>query len=100
ECFISQGIPIHGIIALGGIPKKSPFIMQLMADILGMPIQVHRAEQTCAIGAAMFAATASGVFPRIEEAMEAMGQGFENEYHPQENVKAIYDELYAKYLLT
>src|SRR5690606_19014290 len=49
--FIEQGIPVKGLIALGAIPRKSPFVMQVMADVIGMPIRVHRSEQTCAIGA-------------------------------------------------
>lgn len=95
--FIEQGIPVKGLIALGGIPRKSPFIMQLMADVIGMPIKVHRSEQTCAIGAAMFAATAAGVFDRVEDAMEQMGQGFDMEYRPQPGLTNIYNKRYARY---
>ncbi len=36
--FVEEGVPIRGIIALGGVAKKSPFIMQIMADVLNMPI--------------------------------------------------------------
>ncbi|SKB84347.1 L-ribulokinase [Parapedobacter luteus] len=95
--FIEQGIPVKGLIALGGIPRKSPFVMQLMADVIGMPIKVHRSEQTCAIGAAMFAATAAGVFSCVEEAMQQMGQGFDMEYHPNLQHTAIYAKRYTQY---
>ncbi|MDB5148368.1 MAG: ribulokinase, partial [Mucilaginibacter sp.] len=40
--FISEGIPVKGIIGIGGVAKKSPFVMQMMADILGMPIRIHQ----------------------------------------------------------
>ncbi|HYH56510.1 MAG TPA: ribulokinase, partial [Anseongella sp.] len=56
DCFNSQGVPVKGLIGLGGVAKKSPFIMQMMADITQMPIRIHKTEQTCAAGAAMFAA--------------------------------------------
>ncbi len=95
--FIEQGIPVKGVIALGGIPRKSPFIMQVMADVIGMPIRVHRSEQTCAIGAAMFAATAAGIFTRVEEAMQQMGQGFDREYRPNTENTALYAKRYAQY---
>lgn len=95
--FLQQGIPVKGLIALGGIPRKSPFIMQLMADVIGMPIKVHRSEQTCAIGAAMFAATAAGVFKCVEEAMQHMGQGFDHEYIPDPQRAAIYAARYQQY---
>ncbi len=97
ECFTSQGIPIESIIALGGVAKKSPFIMQTMADVLGMKIKVARAEETCALGAAMFAAVAANLFSTVEEAQEAMGAGFEAEYVPDARRKADYDTLYARY---
>jgi len=98
--FIEQGIPVKGLIALGGIPRKSPFVMQVMADVIGMPIKVHRSEQTCAIGAAMFAATAAGRFKRVEDAMQQMGQGFDMEYRPNPALTALYADRYAQYTQT
>ena len=95
--FISEGIPVKGIIGLGGVAKKSPYIMQTMADVINMPIRVHKSEQTCALGAAMFAATVAGIYDKVEDAMEAMGQGFERTYHPRPNMVEIYAERYQKY---
>lgn len=83
ECFTSQGVPVKGVIGLGGVARKSPYIMQLMANVLNRPLRIHRAEHTCASGAAMFAATAAGLYPSVIEAMQAMGQGFDREYRPQ-----------------
>ena len=96
--FIEEGIPVKGLIGLGGVAKKSPFIMQMMADICNMPIKIHKSEQTCALGAAMFAATASGVYPKVEDAMQAMGQGFDAEYKPNTERVALYAKRYRKYL--
>ncbi|MBN8864323.1 MAG: ribulokinase [Sphingobacteriales bacterium] len=95
--FTEQGITIKGLIGLGGVAKKSPYIMQTMADIMNMPIRVHKSEQTCAAGAAMFAATAAGIYPTVEKAMEAMGQGFDTTYYPNENRAALYQKRYAQY---
>jgi len=97
ERFVEQGIPVKGLIGLGGVAKKSPFIMQMMADVMNMPIRIHRSEQTCALGAAMFAATAAGVYTKVEDAMEAMGQGFDAEYHPNEKLVLLYEKRYEKY---
>ena len=97
NCFVEQGIPVKGLIGLGGVAKKSPFVMQMMADTLNMPIRIHRSEQTCALGAAMFAATAAGVHPKVESAMQAMGQGFDQEYHPAEQRVSIYADRYRQY---
>ena len=95
--FQEEGVPIKGIIGLGGVAKKSPFIMQTMADILNRPIKIARSEQTVALGAAMFAATAAGIYPNINEAMNRMGSGFDAEYAPNEEHAKIYEKIYADY---
>lgn len=97
EHIIESGIPIKGIIALGGISRKSDFIMQAMADILNMPIKVHCSEQTCALGGAMFAATIAGIYPNVEAALKAMGQGFDKNFKPNPSVVPIYQKRYELY---
>ena len=95
--FNKEGVPVKGLIGMGGVAKKSPFIMQMMADIMNMPIRIHRSEQTCALGAAMFAATAAGIYNKVEDAMEAMGQGFDATYDPNPARVAVYAERFRKY---
>ena len=97
ERFREEGVPVKGLIGLGGVARKSPFIMQTMADVMNMPIRIARAEQTCALGASMFAATAAGLFPDVTQAMEAMGAGFDAEYHPRADRVAAYQARYATY---
>ena len=95
--FVQQGVAVKGLIGMGGVAKKSPYIMQTMADVMNMPIRIHQSEQTCATGAAMFAATAAGIYKNAEEAMAAMGQGFEKEYYPDQKKAAIYAKRYERY---
>jgi L-ribulokinase len=95
--FTSEGVRIEGVVALGGVAKKSPFVMQVVADVLGMPILVARSEQACALGAAMAAATVAGIYPTIQVAQQAMGNGFEMEYHPDQSNTEIYSRLYQQY---
>lgn len=95
--FIDQGIPVKGLIGMGGVAKKSPYIMQVMADVMNMPIRIHRSEQTCAMGAAMFAATAAGIYKKVEDAMEAMGSGFDKQYKPDSSRTEYYNQRYEKY---
>jgi L-ribulokinase len=95
--FNEQDVPVKGLIGIGGVAKKSPFIMQMMADVMDMPIRIHKSEQTCALGAAMFAATAAGIYSKVEEAMIAMGQGFDAEYFPDKNKVEIYRRRFLKY---
>ncbi|RYY31217.1 MAG: ribulokinase [Chitinophagaceae bacterium] len=95
--FIEQGVPVKGLIGLGGVARKSPFIMQMMADVMNMPLRIHNADQACASGAAMFAATAAGIYPTVEEAMHAMGAGFAETYQPDQTRAAIFDKRYQRF---
>lgn len=95
--FVEEGIPIKGIIGMGGVAKKSSYVMQMLSDVLNMPIRIVKSEQTCALGAAMFGATAAGIFPRVEEAVEAMGSGFEKTYEPNPDRIAHYQKKYESY---
>jgi L-ribulokinase len=97
ERFREEGIPVKGLIGLGGVAKKSPYIMQVMADVMQMPIRIHRSEQTCAAGAAMFAATVAGIYPNVETAMQKMGQGFDVEYQPDHSKAEHYERRYERY---
>lgn len=95
--FIEEGVPIKKVIAIGGVAKKSPFVMQTLADVLNKPIRVAQADQACALGAAMCAAVAAGVHPSLTAAQQAMGSGFDAEYIPRPEVVPIYEVLYQKY---
>jgi L-ribulokinase len=96
--FLEQGVPIRQVIGIGGVAKKSPFVMQTLAHVLNMPIRVVVSEQACALGAAMFAAVAAGIHPTVEAAQQAMASGFDAEYQPQPERVEVYRSLYQKYL--
>lgn len=95
--FLENGIRIDNVIGIGGISQKSPFVMQTLSDVLNMPIKVARSEQACAFGASMFAAVVAGVYKKVEDAQQAMGQGFSKEYKPNKNNHEAYKALYQKY---
>jgi L-ribulokinase len=96
--FRTEGVKIEKVVAIGGVAKKSPFVMQVLSDVLNMPIRVVRSEQACALGAAMCAATAAGVYPSMEAAQAAMSSGFDAEYLPNVEKAKIYAVLYEKYV--
>lgn len=98
ERMSEEGVRIDEIIAVGGISKKSSFVMQTMADVIGVNIKVVRSEQACALGAAMFASVVAGVHPDIVAAQRAMSSGYDAEYTPSESRHNIYNTLYQKYL--
>lgn len=97
ERFEEEGIPVKTVAATGGISKKSAFVMQTLANVLGRPIRVVRSGQTCALGAAMYAAVVGGVYRDIGEAQQAMSSGYDWEYLPQPEKARTYNLLYQRY---
>jgi L-ribulokinase len=97
ERFISEGVRIDGVIAIGGVAKKNPFVMQIVADVLNMPIKVASSDQTCALGSAMAASVVAGVHKNISAAQKAMGGGFEKEYLPDPANAKKYEALFNRY---
>ncbi len=97
ERFEEEGIGVKEIIGVGGVAKKSPFVVQTVCDVINRKIKIVKTEQTVALGAAEFAAVAAGIFRNIFEAQDAMGSGFEAEYSPNPANVGIYDKLYKRY---
>lgn len=96
--FISEGVRIDGIIALGGVARKSPLVMQILSDVLNMNIKISNVEQACALGTAMCASVAAGVHPSIAVAQAAMDGGVEREYYPIAEHVEQYQQLYQRYV--
>lgn len=96
ENFEEHGVQVEEIVAAGGLLKNS-FYMQLMADITRRPISVSEAEQTGALGSAVFAAVAAGVYEDVFQAAEAMANVRKDAYLPNEDRAAKYDALFEIY---
>lgn len=96
--FNTEGVPIRQLIGIGGVSKKSPFVMQTLADVLNMPIKIVTSEQACALGAAMCAATAAGIYPTMEAAQAAMSSGYDAVFYPNVDRVGVYEKRYEKYL--
>ena len=96
--FIEHGVKINQILAAGGIAKKSQLVMQICADVLGCPIAVVASDQSCALGAAIFAATASGLYAGVPAAMKSMASPVEKVFTPDPEQKKRYETLYRHYL--
>ncbi|MEM9859730.1 MAG: ribulokinase [Bacteroidota bacterium] len=97
ERFKREGIAIDSVVGIGGVAKKSEFVMQTLASVLNIPIKVAVSEQAPALGAAMYASVASGIHPNLPTAIKTMGNGFERTYHPKSSDVKPYEKLYEKY---
>ena len=91
--FEEEGVKINKVIGIGGVARKSPFIMQTLANVLNMPIVVAKSDQAPALGAAVYAAVAAGIYPTVVEASQKMGSDFEAEYFPQVDQVKMYSEF-------
>ena len=89
-----NGIQVKNAVAVGTMARNSPFIMQVLSDVMELPIQVLSTCQASALGAAMYAAVAAGLYSDIYGAMHAMRVEIEAIYTP----KRSYKERYLKYL--
>jgi L-ribulokinase len=101
ETFSENGVPINELIATGGLPERNQLLMQIYADVTGLPIYVPESTQIPAMGSAMHGAVAAGAaaggYDSIVEASEKMARLREQNYQPNMDNKTIYDRLYAEY---
>ena len=95
--FEEEGVKINKVIGIGGVARKSPFIMQTLANVLNRPIVVAASDQAPALGAAIYAAVSAGIYPNVQEASRKMGSDFEAEYFPQVDQVEKYAELMSQY---
>lgn len=92
-----EGVKITEIIGVGGISLKSSYVMQMLSDIMGVPISVAATQQAGALGTAMFAAVSANVFSSVEDAQDALSQGAISKYFPNKEKEGVYLKKYEKY---
>ena len=95
--FEKAGLEIREIIAVGGIARKSSYIMQMMASVLEKNVKIPDTDQICALGAAINAAVAAGQYPDIETALRYMAAKPFREFTPDAEKCNIYRQQYEKY---
>ncbi|MGY5708420.1 ribulokinase [Vibrio cincinnatiensis] len=97
DCFVDQGMDVERVIAIGGISQKSSYVMQMCADVIGRDIAVVHSEQCCALGAAIFAAVAAGIYDDTQQAQQAMASPIREVYQPNDAVKSMRASRYLGY---
>lgn len=95
--FENEGVKIDTVIGIGGVARKSPLIMQTLANVLNKPIKVAESDQAPALGAAIYAAVAAGIYSNVIEASKHMGSDFEAEYLPEPDQLEDYKLLMDSY---
>jgi L-ribulokinase len=102
ESFNKNNVPIRELIATGGLPERNKLLMQIYADVTGLPIYIPEASQIGAVGSAMHGAVAAGSaaggYETIAEAAGHMARLRDESYEPDPANKVVYDKLYAEYV--
>jgi len=93
-----EGVQVLEVIGVGGISLKSSYVMQTLSDVMGLPIKVAAAQQAGALGAAMLASVAGGLYATVEEAQQCLGQGVLASYKPDPQKSTLFTEKYNRYL--
>lgn len=92
-----NGVEIGRLVGIGGISQKSPFVMQLLADVTGMAIEVSGSAHSCALGAVVHAAAAAGLYPSVGAAQRALCPSVARVYTPDAAKSGILALRYERY---
>ena len=96
ERFREKGIPISKIRAGGGLTKNN-LLLQIYADVLGIPVELTASEQVSGQGAAILGAFAGGAYKSVADAIESMAAKPSRTIDPDSRNLGIYSSLYNEY---
>jgi len=96
------GVPVRRFVASGGLPAKSPPLMQIYADVLNERIKLAESGQSVALGAAILGCLAAGGeasgHASVSQAIHAMARQREDAvYRPDLRARREYNRLYPLY---
>ncbi len=97
DAFDAQGVAVNELVAAGGLPEKNALLCQIYADVTGRTFKLSGSAQAPALGSAMHAAVAAGIYPDIQAAAEKMGKLKDEVVTPIAENQAMYDKLYSEY---
>lgn len=84
-------------IRMAGGPVQSKVWVHMFADVLGLPIETVEAKELGALGCAMAAAVAAGVYKDYQEAAKYMVH-ISGKVYPDFEKTEIYNKKYKKYM--
>lgn len=77
DLLTDSGLPVRRLLATGGLSQNNPLFTQIIADVLGLPVDVHPSGHGSARGAAILGVLAAGRaksgFGSISAAVSSMG---------------------------
>lgn len=98
ETFEQGGVSVREVVACGGLAERNPLLLQITADVLGREVWAADTPHASAVGAAIYAAAAAGVYASVEEAVAHMGGRGGRRYTPDPRAHRVYEALYREYV--
>lgn len=92
-----NGVEIDRLVGIGGISQKSPFVMQMLADVMNREVIVAGCPQACAMGAVVYASVLAGCYASVSEAQEALCRFPTTSYLPDAAKHGTFLRRYARY---
>ena len=80
-----------------GLAKSNPFLLAIMADVLGQTVHVPEIDNPTCVGAAIHGAVAAGVVADFREGAEKYGARRFHVHQPDPEREAGYRKLYQSY---
>jgi xylulokinase len=96
ECFDSLGLGRDEIRVVGGGAASDTW-MQIKADVTGRPVYRVLVTQATALGAALLAGVAAGIFTDLTDAVNRTVTVADEPFVPNPANRSIYDEAYHRY---
>ncbi|MBV8795301.1 MAG: hypothetical protein JO136_10240 [Hyphomicrobiales bacterium] len=97
ESLVAGSAPIKRILFASGVSERSPLIMQILADVLGRPVEAPQIHHAAAIGAAIHGAVAAGVVPDFSSGARRYGAREFVRFLPSADRIPVYDRLFRQY---
>lgn len=90
-----SGLEITESFLVGG-GAKSPLWRRILANVLGIRLNILKTEQGPGMGAVILAMTGTGLYGSVNEASDALCEIADTVY-PEEALASLYEERYNKY---
>ena len=96
DLFHQCGVAVERLRAGGGLTQNN-LVLQVYADVMGLPIEIASSQQASALGAAVIGAVAGQVYPDIHSAVNKMVSPPARLVLPDEANHLIYNEIFQEY---
>jgi L-ribulokinase len=93
-----SAVPIERVVLTSGLARNNPFVLQIMADVLGRAVHIPEIENATCVGAAIHGAVAAGLAANFREAGEKYRARQFATYAPDPAAKAAYDRIYRSFV--